>query len=107
MLTTDAKRMLYVLYQEYLRRRNNGVSKRQAKYFQNAQYIYESFFPNQLLEDVEDTLRELGRNKYLNNLYADDTVYSVQLSDIAIFKMENQTKDALLSIADFISKFIP
>lgn len=50
MLTTDAKRMLYVLYQEYLKRRKSGLSKSQAKYFQNAQHVHDTFFPDQLLE---------------------------------------------------------
>ena len=65
------------------------------------------FFPDWSLEDIEDVLRELGRNNFLNNLYADDTVYDCELSNSAIVKMESQKKETLLSVADFISKFIP
>ena len=52
-------------------------------------------------------LRELGRNGFLDNSYADDTIYDCSLSDVAIVKMENQKKETLLTVADFISKFIP
>lgn len=65
------------------------------------------FFPDLLLEDVEDSLRELGRNNFLNNLYADDTVYTCRLSDFAIATMENLPKETFNSITDFIAKFIP
>ena len=44
------------------------------------------------LENIEDTLRELGRNKFLNNYYADQTIYHCELSDHAIVTMENQKK---------------
>ena len=64
-------------------------------------------FPDWSLEDVEDVLRELGRNGFLDNSYADDTIYDCSLSDVAIVKMENQKKETLLTVADFISKFIP
>lgn len=107
MLSKDAKTVLYTLYNEYLTRRKHGSSKSRAKNFVSAASIQENFFPSWLLEDVEETLRELGRNKFLNNLYADDTVYHCELSDSAIVVMENQKKETLLSIADFVSKFIP
>lgn len=106
-LTKDAKTVLYTLYKEYEKRRKHGSSKSEAKSFDSAESIQKDFFPNMLLEDLEDSLRELGHNDFLNNTYADNTVYVCLLSDLAIATMESQAKENLLSIADFISKFIP
>lgn len=107
MLTKEAKTVLYHMYKEYLVRRDNQVSRSRSKEFGSADSIHASLFPDWSLEDVEDVLRELGRNGFLNNHYADDTVYDCSLSDSAIVKMENQKKETLLTVADFISKFIP
>lgn len=107
MLTKDSKTILYYLYKEYLARRKNNVSKIDAKSFGSASMIRDSMFPDWILEDVEESLRELGRNGFLNNLYADNTVCECLLTDSAIFTMENQKKNIFLSVADFVSKFIP
>lgn len=107
LLSQDAKSVLYTLYKEYRDRRNHGFSKSFSKNFHSAEYIHENFFPNLLLEDIEDCLRELGQNHFLNNLYADNTIYHCALTDYAIATMDSLPKEALLSIADFISKFIP
>ncbi len=106
MLTKDAKTMLYELYQEYKVRRQNHLSKSDSRDFKDAKSVHENFFPDWLLEDVEDTMRELGRNNFLNNMYASDTIYHCELTDYAIYVMENQKKETFLSVADFISKFI-
>lgn len=107
MLTKEAKTVLYHLYKEYLIRRGNNVPRSRAKFFSSIESIQTSLFPDWLLEDVDDVLRELGRNGFLDNSYADDTVYTCSLSDAAIVKMENQKKETLLTVTDFISKFIP
>lgn len=107
MLTKEAKTVLYHMYKEYLIRRDNHVSRSKAKEFGSAENIHSFLFPDWELEDVVDTLRELGRNGFVDNFIADDTVYNCDLTDSAIVKMENQKKDALLSVVDFVSKFIP
>lgn len=105
-MTSDAKAMIYALYKEYKTRRSHGSSKSDARFFRDADSVHETFFPDWLLEDVEDTMRELDRYGYLDNFYADDTIYHCNLSDFAIAKLEEQPKDMFLSVADFISKFI-
>lgn len=107
MLTKDAKTMLYELYQEYKIRRQNHLSKSDSRCFEDAKSIHENFFSDWLLEDVEDVMRELGRNNFLNNSCASDTIYDCELTDYAICVMENQKKEAFLTVMDFISKFIP
>lgn len=106
-LTKDAKTLLYSLYKEYSDRRKHGFSKIDSKKFGSANSIQESFFPEIPLPDIEDSLRELDRNDFLVNFYADDTIYDCVLSDYAIATLEDLPKETLLSIADFISKFIP
>lgn len=106
-MTKDAKTMLYHMYKEYLLRRDNLFSKSKAKDFDCAETIHETLFPDWYLEDVVETLRELGRNGFVKNLYADDTVYHCNLTDNAIAIMETQKKETLLNVLDFVSKFIP
>lgn len=106
-LTKDAKTLLFSLYKEYSDRRKHGFSKSDSKNFDSAESIQESYFPEIPLPDIEDSLRELDRNDFLVNFYADDTIYNCELSDYAIATLEDLPKDTLLSIADFISKFIP
>ena len=107
MLTKEAKTVLYHMYREYLVRRDNLVPRSRSKEFGSAESIHASLFPDFSLEDIEDVLRELDRNNYVNNLYASDTIYNCRLSDDAIMTMENQRKEVFLNVADFISKFIP
>ncbi|QDW74394.1 hypothetical protein FND36_10335 [Lachnospiraceae bacterium KGMB03038] len=107
MLTKEAKTVLYHMYKEYLVRRDNHIPRSQSKEFGSAENVQSLLFPDWELEDIVDTLRELGRNGFVKNFNADNTVYTCSLTDSAIVKMENQKKETLLSIADFIAKFIP
>lgn len=106
-LTKDSKIILHKLYREYLDKRNHGFSKSDSKNFGSAKAIHENYFPDLLFEDIVDSLRELGRNEFLDNLYADNTVYTCKLSDHAITTMENLPKETIFSVANFISNFIP
>lgn len=106
-LTNDAKKVLYELYKEYSARRKRNEPRRKAAHFQSASFIHSEFFRDWLLEDVEDCLRELGRNGFLNNQYADNTIHNCFLSDHAITVMEAQKKEVLSNVVDFVAKFIP
>lgn len=107
LLTKDSKKILYTLYKEYLNRREHNISKRNSKKFSSAASIQENFFPDIPLEDIEESLRELGRNDFLHNFYADNTIWECYLTDHAIALLENQNFEKFLSVADFISKFMP
>ena len=106
-LTKDAKKMLYELYKEYLRRRKADVPKLRSKNFKSAHSIQEELFPDMILEDVEETLRELSNYGLVVCKYASDTIYLCFLTDEAIAIMENQRKDTMLSVANFIAMFLP
>lgn len=107
MLTKDAKTVLYHLYKEYCSRHDENIPRSVVKDFGSAGSIHASLFPDWSLEDIEDTLRELGREGFVTNLHGDNTIISCTLSDFAIATMENQKKEILISLADFIAKFIP
>lgn len=107
MLTKESKTVLYHMYKEYLVRRDNHIPRSRAKEFGAAENIQSLLFPDWELEDIIDTLRELGRNGFVKNFNADNTVYKCDLTDFAIVKMENLKKETLLNVIDFIAKFIP
>ena len=107
MLTKDSKTVLYRLYKEYLARKKNNAPKIDAKSFGSASMIRDSMFPDWILEDVEESLRELGRNGFLNNLYADDTVCEMFAYRLCHHHFGKSKKNIFLSVADFISKFTP
>lgn len=107
MLSKESKSVLYVLYKEYLSKRKSGISKSKALLFPSSTEVQKTNFNSMSAEDVDECICELGRNGYTNNFHASDIVYSFSLTDLAIVTLENQTKDTLLSVADFISKFIP
>ena len=106
-MAKDTKQILYGLYKEYLRRRNDGASRMDSKSFDSAQTIQENFFPDISVSDVEDSLRELDNEGLVHNRYGSDKIYGFVFTDRAIEVMENQKKETLLSIANFVSKFIP
>lgn len=106
-MTKDTKQILYGLYKEYLRRRNDGASRMDSKSFDSTQTIQENFFPDISVSDVEDSLRELDNEGLVHNRYGSDKIYGFVFTDRTIEVMENQKKETLLSIANFVSKFIP
>ena len=107
LLTKQDKKILYGLYSEYLNRRNAGLSFSEACNFISGKSVHENFFPDMSYEDVDHSLRQLGKNNYLNNMYADNEVYHCVLSNDAVAYMESLPKETFLSVADFVSKFIP
>ena len=107
MLTNDSKKVLYALYSEYKARRAVGSSKSDARFFGSAQSIQENFFPDWILDDVEDSLCELDEAGFLINLYLEATINECHLSDSAIATMENLPKELLKDVLSFASHFIP
>lgn len=107
MLTNDSKKVLFTLYSEYKARRSVGSSKSDAVCFRSAESIRNDFFPDWILEDVEDALRELGSEGYLNNLYADNTISFCVLTNEAIASIEQLPVDTLKSLLSFVSNFLP
>ena len=105
-LTQEAKEVLFALCQEYSFRREQGFPKSKAKNFVSASFIHSRFFPDWFLEDIEDALRELGKNSLLQNYYADGTVYQCQLSDQAVGAAESIKGEKFKTATEFVVKFL-
>lgn len=103
-LTKDGQYLLGKIYEEYLLDINNGISKSKAKSIGSSRLIHEKLVPNELFEDVDETMRELGRSGYLKNSHADNIVYFSFITDKTVLYMENRFKNNVKSIVDFISK---
>lgn len=106
-LTRGSKTLLFKLYKTYKKRREEGLSESKSRSFGSSALIQEVVSPDIPLEDIDEYIRELSMNNFCNVMYADDTVYACDLSPYAISVLETLPKENLLSIAEFISKFIP
>lgn len=107
MLTKDSKTVLYNLYKEYRVNRSNGLSRSDSKDIGSSEQVQESLFPDWSVSDVDDCMCEFSRNGYLRTHHASDLIYESELTDEAIVVMENQKKETLLNIANFLAQFIP
>lgn len=102
-LTKDTDKMLCLIYEEFLERRKNGLSKSNAKTFERPAALQEQFLQGIHKDDIYDALVELKRNNLIRAYYD----MGFQLNDSAIIYMENRFKNGLKEVTDFISKFIP
>ena len=50
---------------------------------------------------------ELGRNGYLENNHASGLIIEAKLTDKAIVTLENQKKETLINVVNFLAQFIP
>ena len=101
MLTKESKTVLYHLYKEYCLRRTNGLSRNDSKELGSSESVQKS------VSDVDDCMCELGQNGYLDNHHASNIIYCSSLTNKAIVTMENQKKETLLNVVNFLAQFIP
>lgn len=106
-ISKEAAIVLHSLYSQFLSRRKVGQSKSEAREYGSAESIKNNFCSDMSVSDIEDAMRELDRNGYLLNDYGDDTILKCELTDCAIMDCESAIADKVISVADFISKFIP
>lgn len=105
-LTKDSDKLLCLLYKSYLEKIKSGTPKSNAKTFGSSHAIHDFFCPDWAFEDVDETCRQLSRAGLLDCFWADNIAYNTALSDAGIIYMENRFKNGLLSVADFLSKFV-
>lgn len=103
-MKNDAEYLLCILYKEYTERRNEGKSKRESSHFGSSKNVYETFFGEWGLEDLDDTLRELHRLEYVSCFYASGTIYEFSLTSAGIEYMEKRFKNKFDYLIDTISK---
>lgn len=108
-LTNDAKYLLSSMYAQYLDRRKDNISKREARNFQNINFIKENIMPEWSKEDVLDTCFELQRHKCISAMSGDNTLFFIHLTTEAIAALELEFKEPTLkerieSVLDFAAK---
>ena len=103
-LTNDAKYLLCTLYKHYKEQRSRQIDKSSAKYIGDCTRIQKDLIPEWLLEDVDETCRELSRAGFVESSYADDMATNVSLSDKAIIYMENRFKNGIKELIEFMLK---
>lgn len=108
-LTNDAKFLLTSMYAEYLTRRKDEVPKKQARNFQNINYLKNNIMSEWSEEDILDTCYELDKYGYITGTKADNTFYTLYLTTEAIAELENQFREPTLkerieNVLDFAAK---
>lgn len=103
-LSQDAELMLCILYNAYLARRKEGLSREKARYFGSSQRIQAEYIQQWPIDDIDDTARELESFGYFTYLWADQTVYAAaQLTTAGISYMEHEFGDKLDRVAQRIA----
>jgi len=103
-LTKDSDALICALYKEYLQKRRDGISKREAKYLGGAKHIQQALVPKWPLGDVEETCWELERKGFLMCQPANNTIYMSVLGDDGIIYMENRFKNGLSEVLAYLEK---
>ncbi len=108
-LTNDAKFLLTSMYAEYLTRRKDEVSKKQARNFQSINYLKNNIMPEWSEKDILDTCYELDKYGYITGTKAGNTFYNLYLTTEAIAELENQFREPTLkerieNVLDFAAK---
>lgn len=102
-ITKDAEKMLVALYRAFLDRRKEGLSKRDARRFEDGYFSREKPFSSMNPADVSDTRMELYQCNLLKIYIGGDC----ELSDSAIIYLENRFKNGLTDVLSFLAQFIP
>lgn len=106
-LSKDAQKLIHLMYKNYLEKRHSGLPKSDATVFGSSQDIHDNLLPDWIIEDINETCRELDSADMLDCFYADGDVYYSHLSDSCIVYMENRFKKGMKDLLSFIAQFIP
>ena len=106
-ITKDAGRLLVLLYKSYKDRCKNGMDMEVSACFDGADEVQAQFLPKRSGPDVLSLLWELERHDFIETQCADNAITETILTTKAISYMENQLKNGLKEIAEFIGNLIP
>ena len=99
-LTKDADRLICLIYEDYLFRREHGVSKASAKAYAETTDWPKSLTDEFSRDDVRDTLRELKAAGFVRSyLYG-----GFSLTDQAIVYMESRFPNGISQVLDWLGK---
>lgn len=105
-LTRDSYKVLCLMYDLYQKKVKGGISKTQAKEFEDGFYKGEKKLAKWHEDDVEAALQELSDKNYLTA----DILDNHRLTDQAIITMENKLKEnasEILEVLGTLSNFVP
>ncbi len=105
-ISKEAEHLLSILYEEYKRKRDAGVSIKQAKYMNDDVWIQQHLIPKWSLDDVTEVCYALSDNNLLNIFFADDHAYVVSLTDDGIAYAQKKVS-RLLDKAQKIKNILP
>lgn len=104
-LTNDAKYLISAMYQEYLSRRKNNVSKKDAVSFNSVNDIHSKLMPEWNFEDTLFTCKELKKHNLITGTnYGTGEIVLINLSTEAIALLETTFKDKADSVLEFMTK---
>lgn len=106
-ITNDAKKLLFLIYKNYLKQRKNGVAKADAINIGGAERIQKDLMPEESVQDVDSFLKELDSSGYLDVHSYDNLARICFLTNYAIAVLENYPKETFKSVTSFIAQFIP
>lgn len=98
-LTKDSSKVLALLYKEYLEKVKSGCSKSQSREFDGNKL---NFITDMHPDDIENCLEELNKS----NLIETNILGDFNLTDIAVYNMENRFKNNIKDVLSFISQFL-
>ncbi len=99
-LTKDADKLICLIYKEFLKRRENGLAKRQAKDFGDPKDWPRSFSEEFSIDDISDTLSELKRTGFIR-LYIND---GFRLEDTGVIYMEQRFPNGVSQVLEWLGK---
>ncbi len=102
-MTKSAEYLLSVLYAEYVERIENGYPKSKSIIFGSSENIFNSFFAEWNISDIDEAIKELSSVGFMNCLCASGVVVESSLRYPAIAYMESRYKNKINELLSTIS----
>lgn len=101
-ITKESEKLLYCMYNIYLERRKSGVSRANAKEFEDGFYKNDKHLMKWNDSDVSDCLNELQTCGYIRI----DILDNAFLEDTTINYMENRFKNGAKEVLELLTNFL-
>ena len=101
-LTRDAKKLIGLMYGEYLNARKNGKSKTAARHFGGVEILQQQLLPNETTADITETCHELSRSGFISACYLDNLPGNIDLTDKGIALMEARFAGIISDVVKFL-----
>ena len=101
-LTRDARKLIALMYGEYLNARKAGKSKAAARHFGSIEALQQRLLPSESEADIAETCRELSRAGFISACYSDNSPGRISLSDKGILLMEERFLGIISDVVKFL-----